>query len=226
MKPRVELISRVVAPVHLTTVVVRWSLFQRRNGSTSACLLSDGTPDAGGVELDTWVPRIPPAGYVVSESDAAGLTAMQLLQRVPVEGSENLFGGFILLHVCVNQKLLDCLDGLYAFKGFAVSGGGAHPHTHARFTSLYFTSLSDVPMSPLAFYMPPTQLSYFFLFRVWFTLSPLLNIAKQPRRYRLSLYAAPVPLLCSPLESSRVQKRREIELRMRNDVRTSERASA
>ena len=58
----------------------------------------------------------------MSESDAEGLSTMQLLQGVPEEGAEKPFGGFILLHMSVNQTLLDALDGMYAFKGFAVGG--------------------------------------------------------------------------------------------------------
>jgi hypothetical protein len=39
-----------------------------------------GTEQAGGASLNVWVPRVPPAGYVVSESDAVERTDMQLMQ--------------------------------------------------------------------------------------------------------------------------------------------------
>lgn len=99
------------------------------------------------MELDVWVPRTPPPGHVVSESDAAGLTEMQLLQAVPEEGSEKPFGGYILLRMCVNQKLLDCLDATYDFKGFAESGGGL---TNTRtFSCFGFRCFSHALSSPL-----------------------------------------------------------------------------
>jgi transcription antitermination factor NusG len=94
----------------------------REERSATQIMGISGTKDAGGVELDAWVPRIPPAGYVVSESDAAGLTPLQLLQGVPVEGAEKPFGGFLLLRMSVNQTLLESLDAMYAFKSFATSG--------------------------------------------------------------------------------------------------------
>ena len=94
----------------------------REEQAAKAITAVSGSAEAGGVVIDAWVPRVPPRDYVVSESEAEGLTEIQLLQGVPVEGAEKPFGGYILLHMSVNQTLLECLDGIYQFKGFAVSG--------------------------------------------------------------------------------------------------------
>lgn len=79
----------------------------------------------GGVAIDAWTPRAPAADFAVAESEANGLSRLELLKRVPPEeqGSEKPFPGFILLYLSgMNQKLLGALEEVYPFKGFAAGG--------------------------------------------------------------------------------------------------------
>tara|TARA_B110000971_G_C19994736_1_gene493710 strand:- start:178 stop:1782 length:1605 start_codon:yes stop_codon:yes gene_type:complete len=91
------------------------------------CALS-GTPKIGGVTIESWVPRQPGGGFCVSESTAhACVDKFDLLRLVPPTQedptTEMNFPGFILVKFSeMNQVVLNALEEIYQFKGFAVGG--------------------------------------------------------------------------------------------------------
>ena len=84
-----------------------------------------GSQKIAGVSIETWVPRAPSNSFCVAESEANNLSRVDLLRLVPPieDGSEKPFPGFILCKFSeMNQKVLNTLEEIYAFKGFAVGG--------------------------------------------------------------------------------------------------------
>lgn len=95
----------------------------REDMAAEQIMTISGTDATDGMKLDIWVPRRPSKEYVVAESEAAGKAKLQLMQAVPDEMGEKLFSGYILLYLPgMSKRLLESLDGLYAFMGFHTMG--------------------------------------------------------------------------------------------------------